>query len=258
MNDKCCCSCHEFKTGDYVLVKNMYYRLQDTGVCPDQLEQYKETLNCDKCDKVGSFFIVDEKCEIGLCYKCLLDEYNKPNQVVKVTEKEIENYYDIRENQCYDLWCHKGHLRNMDKNRHYQDRNGEVCNRDHPYQNPHDEMIGYYRIVDGIRYDYVKDENTDSLNPTRTYREVRWNDLGGGSDCYSISFEDFTSMIEKGIIHHEKYVYPTKQVRFTYTAEVPEDFQQLKDVVGLAWDVLKDTINDTQAPEEIFTIEVLK
>ena len=21
MNDKCCCSCHEFKTGDYVLVK---------------------------------------------------------------------------------------------------------------------------------------------------------------------------------------------------------------------------------------------
>lgn len=236
---------NEFKTGDYVLVKNMYCRLQDTGVCPDQLEQYKENLNCNKCDKVGSFFLVDEKYEFGLCYKCLLDIYNKPNQVVKMTEKEVEKYHLERENQCYDLWCHKGHLRNG------YERNGEVCNRTHPYQNSHDEMVGYYRIVDGVRYDYKKDKNTDS------YQEVRRNE-SEDSNYHLIAFNDFISMIEKGIIHHEKYVYPIKQVRFTYTAKVPEEFQQSKDIVGLAWDILKDTINETQAPEEIFKVEVLK
>ena len=57
---------------------------------------------------------------------------------------------------------------------------------------------------------------------------------------------------------NEKYVYPTKQVRFTYTAEIPEDFQSGKNVVGLAWDVFKDTINEIEAPEEIFKVEVLK
>tara|TARA_B110000438_G_scaffold46694_1_gene46864 strand:+ start:2522 stop:3295 length:774 start_codon:yes stop_codon:yes gene_type:complete len=250
MNDKCCCSCHKpkYKTGDIILVKNMYHRLQDNGVCPDQLEQFDETLECESCDMKGSFFLTDDKNCFGLCHTCMLENYKETGreEFVKMTEKEIEKYYLERENQCYDLWCHKGHLRNMDKNSYYQDRNGEVCNRNHPYQNPHDEMIGYYRIVDGIRYDYVKDENTDSLNPTPTYREVRWNDLGGGSDCYDMSFEKFISLIEDGTIHHSSYRYPAKY-KFTFTVNDMNSEQE-------AWDFLYRTL-DVLSVKDVFDCE---
>jgi hypothetical protein len=124
---------YDFETGDRILIKNMFYREQDVGVCPDQLEEYKENLNCEKCDVEGSFYLLDDKSEIGLCYKCLLETYNKPNQVVKINETDEAEYYQQRQFQCYDLWCHKGHLRNMDKNSYYQDRNGQVCMYDHPY-----------------------------------------------------------------------------------------------------------------------------
>ena len=240
----------EYKSGDIVLVKNMNYRLQNNGVCPDQLEEYNDTLSCEKCDKVGSFFLIDEKDELGLCYKCLLEAYPATNQVVDMNEEQIVDYYGQRETQCYDLWCHKGHLRNMDKNSSYQERNGEVCNYTHPYQNPHDEMVGYYRIMDGLRYDYVK--NTDDEKNQTTYREVRWNE-DGSSDHWSISFEDFSGMIEDEIIHHEKYVYPTKQVKFSYTAEVPDE----ENVIEMAWDLFSNLMNE-EKHSEIFTVEVLK
>ena len=248
-SDNCCCSCHKpkYKTGDIILIKNMFHRLQDSGVCPDQLEEFDETLECENCDMVGSFFMIDEKYKVGFCYTCML-ENNKETGIEEfenMNDEKIEIYYNKRETQCYDLWCHKGHLRDMDKNSWYQDRNGEVCNYTHPYQNSHDEMVGYYRIVDGVRSDYVMDESTDSLNPTPTYREVRWNE-SGGSDCYDMSFEKFLSLIDDGTIHHPSYKYPAKY-KFTFTVNDMNSEQE-------AWDLLHKTLDECKV-KDVFDCE---
>jgi hypothetical protein len=246
-SDNCCCSCHEskYKTGDIILVKNMFHRLQDVGVCPDQLEQFDETLECETCDMVGSFFLIDEKYEIGLCYKCMLKNYKETGREVfeNMNDEKIAIYYNKRETQCYDLWCHKGHLRNMDKNSHYQDRNGEVCNYTHPYQNAYDEMVGYYKIVDGVRYDYVMDKDED-LVPF--YRQVTSYNSDDPDFEHEIGFEEFENMIESGEIHHPSYKYPGKY-KFTFTVNDMNSEQE-------AWDFLHRTLDECKV-KDVFNCE---
>jgi len=245
MNDKCCCSCHEpkYKTGDIILVTNMNTRSQDTGTCPDQLEQFNETLECEKCDSMGSFFLIDEKYQIGYCYKCMLESYNKPHQIIQMDLADIECYNLKRKTQCYDLWCHKGHLRNMDKNSHYQDRNGEVCNYIHPYQNAHDEMVGYYKIVDGVRYDYLMDKDED-LVPF--YRQVTSYNSDDPNFEHEIGFEEFENMVESGEIHHPSYTYPAKY-KFTFTVNDMNSEQE-------AWDFLHRTLDECKV-KDVFNCE---
>ena len=245
----------EYKTGDIILIKNMFHRLQDNGVCPDQLEEFDETLECETCDMVGSFFMVDETVIVGQCYKCML-ENNKETGIEEyenMNDEKIAIYYEKRETQCYDLWCHKGHLRNMDKNSYYQDRNGEVCNYTHPYQNSHDEMVGYYQIVDGVRFEYHYDlEHTiyakDYGDGKTMYRVVTPNnlDLNGNGYVETIDFETLSSLIDDGIVHHKNYQYGSSY-KFTFTVNDMNSEQE-------AWDLLHKTLDECKV-KDVFDCE---
>ena len=242
----------EYKSGDIILIKNMNTRSQDTGTCPDQLEAFDETLECDKCASMGSFFLIDEKYQIGYCYKCLLEQYNELNQVVEMNGEEIKDYNIKRDNECYDLWCHKGHLRNMDKNSYYQDRNGEVCNYDHPYQNAHDEMVGYYKIIDGVRFEYHYDlEHTiyaKDYGDGKTMYRVVTPDLVWCGEGYieTIDFETLSSLIDDGIVHHKNYQYGSSY-KFTFTVNDMNSEQE-------AWDLLHKTLDECKV-KDVFDCE---